>query len=411
MMHIEGGFMPKNKNNRQKLIAILIASVLFSTAAYAQVFTNSEGGIAVDALPKSEFSGLDFNVRGGFESQIQLGNSVLLETEFSFRTNNLFDNIFIEEVPSTFTLDKLSLSYSISGLDFTTRVTGFTGTYDVVGSDDYIQKYFGTQPFDSVIFEKSIAMQQAGIITIDGYGVEISTLFDSGLSAGLYGYYNDKIDEDSMEEVRNLNFDVRFATVTDSVILDFIFGTSLPFENKDSSGDNVVVLIRRADVHAGLNLLLGSSPHANVLLQAGVTRIQTKPPTGEDVFSLKNLHIFLEPRFAVNNVETSLSLFMMPQSTVNLIEHIEYSTGGGLNINVITNLGRVQSHFGAHVTASYDTTDDFAFNLDRFSLLANPYAEFKIGSGELKISAPIKPLNYDQAENMFNLSVAYKTTF
>ncbi len=396
--------MLNKEKNFRRVITLLLANILLLTALNAQVFYDAEAGIAVDTVPKISFKGADLNVRAFYGSQIQLGNNVLIEGEFSFITESVLQNIFLQDIPAQFSLDKLSLSYNIAGRNFNTRISGFAGNHDTVGTDDFFMTYFGTQSFNSSLFEQQIAFQQPGIFAIDGFGLEVNTVFTNSIAAAFYAYYNERY------TYNQVNFDIRLAGVSDIAIIDFIFGASLPIDTKDSSGNDAILVIKRADLHTAVSLLIGDNPFANLYLQLGSTRIQIDPSTDINPFSLENLHVLIEPRFNIGNVNTSLSLFFIPAETVALIEYIEHSVGGGFHIDFTKNFGRTKANFGAHTTVSYEDGLDLEFNVSALSVMFVPYASFGSGSGELKISAPFKPLEYKTPEKMISATISYKAS-
>ncbi len=397
--------------NTKKLKKVLVSLALFSIFLFnasAQVFFDSEGGVGLDTIPKAGFEGIDLNVRAYYGAQIQLGNNLLIESEFSFFTDSIIDKIFLQDVPANFSLDKLSFSYNIAGLNFNSRVSAFAGTQDVFGTDDFAKKYFGARSFDSILLEKRIGYDQPGIYSIDGFGLELNTVYNTSVATAFYAYYNEGFGK------KQLNFDSRIVGIANAVIADFSFGVSLPFDDSNSSGDALLV-IKRADLHSGLTLLIGNNPYANLYLQAGVTRIQINPDVGEKVFSLENLHVLLEPRFAVGNARTSLAFFIMPQSTVDLIDYIEYSSGASYSLDLTSNLGVVKLNYGAHISASYNDINGLienpVFNIDDLSVVGTPYVTFAVGSGSFNVSAPISVLRFTEPDKMFKIAVSYKASF
>ncbi len=390
---------------RKKIFVAIVASLFLFANVHAQVYFDSEGGVAIDALPKAGFAGADMNFKAYYGTQIQLGNDMLFEGEFSFTTANLFQDIFLQEIPGTFNLDKLSLSYQIAGRNFNSRVSIFAGTNDVIGTDDFAQKYLGALPFESSVFEKKIAENQPGILSIDGFGFEANTVFDSSFATSFYGYYNERFN------AKQLNFDLRLVGLTEGSVIDFLFGSSLPFDNVDASGNTALLVIQRADLHAALSMLVGNNPYANLFLQVGTSRIQLDPPAGSSLFSFEDLHVFIEPRFSIGNVNMSLAMFYLPQYTVDLIDYIENQVGAGLNLDIETNTGTTKSNIGFHASVSYEDALMLQFDNSKLSVNVAPYIEMNEGNGQLKISVPLKVYNFSTLEEIITASVSYKTLF
>ncbi len=405
--------MPVISKRVKKIFVIVVLLVLPVLMLSANIFFDAEGGMAIDSIPKENFSGVEFNVRGYYGSQIQIGEDFLFESEFSFLTDNIFEDIFLENISSSFSIDKLSLSYNIKGINFNSRISAFAGINDYIGSDAYFRKYFGVIPFDSPLFEKQIAVEKPSFMSVDGYGLEISTIFPASIGTAFYTYYTEKVYAD--EKQKQLNFDGRFTWVGESFLGDVSFGASLPFEEEDADGEKVIMVIRRADLHTSATLLIGNNPHANLFMQFGVTRLQINPPSGEKVFTLENLHIFIEPRFAVKSTNISISGFMLPQETVNLIPHIEHTIGGGVYFDIAQNIGISKAKFGSHITASIgNVLGSSATNTNTemdISVIASPFAKFQFGTGELNITLPIKALEYEDFGKMFSSTISYKLSF
>ncbi len=392
------------KKAHKKIMLFFILSIFLCSVMYSQVFFDTEAGIALDALPNRSFDGAELHVRGFHGSQIQLGSKALIESEFSFKTQDLLLNQFFNEIPADFTIDKLSFSYQINGLHFNTRLSVFAGTQDIIGSDNFAKKYFGTKSFSSTIFDKEIAIPESGIFGINGFGIEANTVFSPSFGTSFYAYHNEKDSEDT------LNLDLRLVGVANAAIVDFTFGTSMPFDTKDEKGNDAFLVVKTVNLHTALSLLIGNNPYANLYLQAGATKIQTDPEEGTDALSLDDLHLLIEPRFTIGNMYSSLSFFFMPQSTVSLIEHIQYPVGASLYMDFGQNLGKTSINYGGSATVSYKEAEALNFDVEEFSVILVPFVSLTSGSGEMKISIPVNVLEYEHPENMFFASISYKTT-
>ncbi len=392
--------------NKKKYLVILALCVVIIPATFAQVFFDSEGGMALDVIPKVDFKGVELQTRAFYGAQMQLGNDILIESEFSFLTENIFGNIFMQDIPSNFSLDKLSFSYNVAGLDFNSRFTAFAGTHDGIGTDQFAQKYFGARAFDSTLFEQQISLPKASIFSINGFGIEANTVFGSSTATAFYAYYNEKYG------FKQLNFDLRFVGIGNAIIADIAFGTSLPFDSTDSNGEDVILIIRRADLHTGLSMLIGNNPHANFLVQAGVTRIQIKPDPGNSIVSYQDIYALIEPRFTIENVNLNFSFFMLPDEVIETIPYIEHTLGTGIYFNAAQNFNGTKGNVGAHLTATYqDLLGDLSFDLSRLSVLVTPHFNLEFANSNLAISTPLNILKYKNPEEMIDISISYKTSF
>ncbi|MFI3257009.1 MAG: hypothetical protein R3Y36_01785 [Spirochaetales bacterium] len=389
---------------KTRLLSIGFCILLLSPVT-ADIFFQTSQGIATDILPKNEISLPEIQIRAFYTVQIQLGDNMLLTTGLRFQSEDIFSDSFLKNVPSLLSVDNLSFSYRIPGKGFTTQLAVFAGAYDTVGGDAFLRRYLGTDDIDSPFLQKQIGLEQAGIFTIDGFGVGAISQFSIPIAAAVYSYYNESYSKSS------INFDLRFAGVTKLLIGDFTFGFGFPSDTMDSDGEDVVLIIRQVDLHTGFTLLFGDNPYAHLYIQAGASRIQVNPAEGEDVLSLSDLYIFIEPRCFAGNIQFSFSFFMLPDEVVENILYIDNSTGGAFFIEVPVKLGTIESAFGGYLTTSVPNFATTEVTMDTLSIQVAPYAEVMLGTGTFAAVFQFRPMKYATPADMFELSLSYKTTF
>ena len=385
--------------------------IIFSVFAFvpifsADIFSDTASGGAIDFLPSAVSGNPEVQFRGFYRTQVQIGERFLANTAFSLKTGNVFGDIKLRDIPSLFNIDELSLMYRFKIEKTASQFALFAGEYETGGSDTFTQRYLGTKAFASYLLEKEIGFKTPAIIPVGGAGGSFTVKYAVPAASALYVYYNEQFGKN------RLNTDIRIAGVSNALIADFMFGTSLPFENKDANGNNVILLIRRADFHAGISLLIGGNPFVNFFMQAGVTRIQTDPDPGDSVFSLSDLYAFFEPRFSTRAAVFSLSAFHLPLSVYENIPYIDYPLGAAFMIKSIPiDLKSIQGVFGCIFTASTVNPLVSAFSMQKLSAQVVPFAEFTAPQGVFKVKVPVKPLAYADWKKMFSITASYKVRF
>lgn len=385
--------------------------IIFSVFAFvpifsADIFSDTASGGAIDFLPSAVSGNPEVQFRGFYRTQVQIGERFLANTAFSLKTGNVFGDIKLRDIPSLFNIDELSLMYRFKIEKTASQFALFAGEYETGGSDTFTQRYLGTKAFASYLLEKEIGFKTPAIIPVGGAGGSFTVKYAVPAASALYVYYNEQFGKN------RLNTDIRIAGVSNALIADFMFGTSLPFENKDANGNNVILLIRRADFHAGISLLIGGNPFVNLFMQAGVTRIQTNPDPGDSVFSLSDLYAFFEPRFSTRAAVFSLSAFHLPLSVYENIPYIDYPLGAAFMIKSIPiSLKSAQGVFGCIFVASTVNPLVSAFSMQKLSAQVVPFAEFTAPQGVFKVKVPVKPLAYTDWKKMFSITASYKVQF
>ena len=385
--------------------------IIFSVFAFvpifsADIFSDTASGGAIDFLPSAASSNPEVQFRGFYRTQVQIGERFLANTAFSLKTGNIFGDIKLRDIPSLFNIDELSLMYRFKIEKAASQFALFAGEYETGGSDTFTQRYLGTKAFASYLLEKEIGFKTPAIIPVGGAGGSFTVKYAVPAASVLYVYYNEQFGKN------RLNTDIRIAGVSNALIADFMFGTSLPFENKDANGNNVILLIRRADFHAEISLLIGGNPFVNLFMQAGVTRIQTNPDPGDSVFSLSDLYAFFEPRFSTRAAVFSLSAFHLPLSVYENIPYIDYPLGAAFMIKSIPiDLKSIQGVFGCIFVASTVNPLVSAFSMQKLSAQVVPFAEFTAPQGVFKVKVPVKPLAYADWKKMFSITASYKVRF
>ena len=211
--------------------------------------------------------------------------------------------------------------------------------------------------------------------------------------------------------------------------IDFSFGLTMPMKREiiHDNGDTqkVILLVERADMHAGLTAFLGSSNSSSLLFQAGFTKLIIDPneENDEKFLSLKDVYILVEPRFVSKSMCFSLALFNMPKETRENLFYIDNPVG--INVSLYTpwiSLSGRKSQFGLMTTlSSSDSLDKIIvqqqtseFDEEKISNLGlhiSPYGIIYLGGGKLNFSLNVNAFNikdWDTLLNNISIIAGYK---
>lgn len=389
---------------KQRILIVTLALLLFlQQIVYADIFFSGTGGVATDLSIGNAPSTTELKISAFYMAQIQLGEKFLLNSGISFQAENIFDDTLSENVFELFSLDEFSLLYRFSIERTIGQIALFAGEYESAGNDTFLRRHFGAQGVNSNLLENQIEQKAASIFPISGLGFALGARFSQPLEAAFYAYYNEKF------EKKHVNIDLRIAGITDSFLFDFVFGVSLPLDTTDAFGAEVEAIIRRADLHAGITMILGRNTNTNIFMQFGIARIQLKPDPKQVVASLEDLYVFIEPRFATEKMNVAFSIFSIPQDTSDIIQYIDNSVGVNLSMETIRiDMGKNHGVVGGFITASIPNSASTDFDMKNLSIQIAPYVEVNIGKHIINASLQIRPLKYENFSGMITLSASYK---
>ena len=378
------------------IVFILIPLQDLTAASSLSTFTGAE----IDFVPVKN-STPELKLSGVFATQYNVNNSFIFRGSFGIRTDDIITNGFFQDTPSYFSINELSMSYKLPTSVITQQLAIFMGKYESLGSDEYMQKNFSTVNYASPIFSKNLAVFSEGIVTYSGLGLSYSMKFQSSKALGFYFYYDKKYDYNF------LNFDLRFASAFDTVLFDVGAGAALPLESKDSNDSEVFLLIRRCDIHAGFSLLLGNNPVTNLFIQAGLQRIQIKPMPDTRNISLKDLFIFVEPRFTGNYIRCNVSFFCVPETQIAELPYIPQPIGCDVHLAspefILINR---QAMCGVHTAVACGLTNDY--KLKDLDIQITPYIDCSVLGGTFNLMFMFHPMSYKDIGKFFNFSLSYK---
>lgn len=372
--------------------------------------------------------------------QIDFSNNFFTRLDLSLQTENIFGSNFLASTPSIFNLDEFSLTFKGNMGALAHYLSGFIGNPEPIGSSVFLERHFGVPNFNSMFLTPQGSENANKIFPISGIG--LNYLFKTKKTVtGLYVYYNKLIEKDNtsltllpvpnfgapltndiestdkqqivqqqIEENKSINIDFRFALSSNFVYLDMGGGCSFPFGNKDDSGNDVILIVREANFHCGLNLFLGSTYMSNLLFQLGFTHLDINPNElkEEKVIALEDIYVFIEPRFVTKKISFAFAIFNIPPV---VSEKLFYVTNPfGVNVSIYSNNFSIKnktSQLGCHFTVSLP---ELTFNIDKSQLQVqvSPFFNIELGSGQFYTNLIFDFSDFENFTSNMCLDLRYK---
>ena len=406
-----------NKKYFLTIILILTLSFVFGETAF-----NSFAGTSLDLGPRKEKKGIALNVNGAFAGQYTLDNSFTLRGHFLVKTQDVFENGIFQDTTATFTIKELSATYRFLTENINQQASVFIGEFESFGSDSFVKKYFGTKNLTSPVLLPELGLDTNGMFPFDGAGLAYSIKLASPKAFGLYFYYNKTKTEETQEDgkiseidTKRINGDFRFSSAWDFLVLDTDFGVSLPMETTIKHGtesteddEEVILLIRYAELRGGVSMLLGNNPITNLFLQFGLQNITLDPAEKNHILSLDNIYLFMEPRFTTEYVKCNVAFFCLPQKTLKNLKYIKNPVGCSLTFasQPIMLFGN-NADFGCHFTVSSAAALD-NMEIKSFDMQISPYLNLYVFGGTFEVSSNIYPQNFKKNKEFFTISLGYR---
>jgi len=382
------------------IVSILILILISVADLSAESSLSSFAGVDIDFIPiKNGTPKLMLN--GVFATQYNLNNNLLFRGCFGIKTDDIIENGFFQDTPSYFTINEFSAAYKLPTGLITQQIAIFMGKYESLGSDEFMQKNFSSINYASLLFSKKLSLFSEGIINYSGVGLSYSMRFSTPQALGFYFYYDKKY------TFNFLNFDLRFSSAFDTVLFDIGAGIALPLETTDSNDSEVFLLIRRCDIHAGFSLLLGNNPVTNLFIQAGLQRIQIKPMPDTTNISLKDVFLFVEPRFTGNYLRCNVAFFCIPETQVADLPFIPQPIGCDIHLaSPDFMMFRSQTTVGLHTAVACGLSEEY--KIKDFDIQVSPYMDYSLLGGSFNLVLMFHPMQYKDMGKFFNFSLSYK---
>lgn len=401
----------------KKHVFLLAAAIFISTGLFAATsFSGYAGGkLNYAANPEQEEYDPDLRLQAFFAGQFNFSQNVWSHLEFSINTGDLLSQSVFHETESLFQIDEISLIARANMYSSANYLSAFMGTYDPIGSDIFLQRYFNIKPIDSKITESYLGL--AGSILYPHFGIGISDvvkLYNEPIAFGGYVYLNH---EDKDYYV--LNTDLRFATVLSYFTCDFAGGLGIPLADK-YKGEDVFIAIDKVYWHAGTTILLGNNFTNSLFMQAGIYNASFKAKQDSSIVSPDDIYILIEPRFLLANAHLNISIYSLPKQTVAKLLLVDDTLGVNLNLYSEASLASSNSIiFGAHVNASLidknfmDIKNFKDFKTDDLNISVTPYLESQFLSGQLHLQATVRLMDFvrERAGHAISVDLGYRTKF
>lgn len=401
-----------------KQIKYSILSIIFlfsiSLPLYSSSFFSGYAGGKFDYAgnSSSEEYNPDLKLQAFFSGQFNFSKNIWSHIEFSLDTQDLISKSIFHETDAKFQIDELSLIFRNQGDSSTKYFSTFMGTYDPIGSDIFLQRYFGLEPIGSKITDSWLGL--AGSILYPHFGIgisEVSKMNTQPLAVGFYLYMNHENDDYYV-----FNGDVRGACTYRYFTADIAGGIGIPFIDSDPQYQGAW---QEINMHFGTTLLIGNNYTTSLFIQAGIYNLTSSKITGNSI-NPSETYILIEPRFYLGSCRLNISAFSLPQDTVNKFIYIHDSFGFDVNLyNNSLSIGAKKITLGTHISTTLPKksfADLFDFEelfSEGFNINITPFISTSILSGELQTMIQIQTMKFDKKSwgNAISMDIGYKTTF
>ncbi len=431
-----------------KKFFLLFAMIIFTAPLFALMpFFTGYAGFLTDAGNDADSESTavfdpEITTEAYFRGQLDFGGNFLLRSEFFIEVNDLVDQNIFEEPESEnafFRIEELSATYRLAAGNSSHYFSAFLGNFEPIGSDVFLQKYFGINPIGSYFTESWHGMSGASVYPF--YGMGLSYVLNPKLpwALGFFFYVNKESSNSDTEEavITNiLNSDVRFASVLSWLTADISAGFSFPLETADDSGDQVILIVRKVQLHAGLDLLFGNKNTFSFFLQGGFNKFTLNPSSSssssDNKLSFSDLYFIIEPRLTLRQCNINLSFFNIPSESADDMLYLKpiidsdssISNLLGANLCVVTDhlyLGNINFTFGIHTSFVFTDSvlaDAIASPANILNwtkkLYVTPFAAMPVLGGQVKAEISVSALDmvgWESAKNALRASIGFRSQF
>lgn len=405
------------KKSKKILSSIMVAFVLYTANAFATSFFSGYAGgkLNYSANREAEEYDPDVKLQAFFAGQFNISESVWSHLEFSVDTHDILSQKLFHEVPSNFQIDELSLIARSKMQNADNYFSLYMGTYDPIGSDIFLQRYFNMPPIASKITESYLGL--AGSVLYPHFGIGIADIvrfYNQPIAFGGYFYVNHEDDKYYV-----LNGDLRFACAYRYFSCDLAAGLGAPLADKYQNED-VIVAIDKVYWHVGTTMLFGNSYTTSLFIQAGINNASFNAGSSSTVLSLQDLYLLFEPRFYVQGSHFNITLFSLPAKTVETLLFVEDSLGIDLNLySEAVTFANKEFTLGSHLSFSLIGKSLLSFKdmenilSDGYNINLTPYISTNFLSGELHIQGNIRIMDFanEQIAKGLSCDIGFRTRF
>lgn len=409
-----GAVLPVMKKIRR--FCFISVLILFIFPAFAEISFNGLAG-AVGTLcsdPEKDNFDLQLKLQAFFAGQFNLSDNLMVRGEFTVKTSDLIEKSVFKEIDTKFQIDELSLTFRSSGFELTNYLSLFIGTYEPIGSDIFLRRYFGINPIASRLTESWLGTAGSVIYPLIGAGLGDVLHFSSQpIAIGFYAYVNHELNDSYV-----FNIDARIGMVYRYMKLDFSTGIGAPLNTKYYN--DAFIVVNKLYWRAGINLLLGNPRNFSMYVQTGASEIPFSKNNKKISFSNVKTYILIEPRLNISALNFALAAYSLPSDTVSSLLFIDDTLGSALNI--YTDGFHINNRifvFGVNTSFSFpekkltDLKDFPSFFPDNFNIGIAPYISTKVLNGNLNLMAKVNVMDIVRGKwfRGLGISLGYKTQF
>ena len=398
----------------KKIKAILLISTVCLFNIYA---TSSFSGLAG---AKINYSGNtidskynpDLKLQAFFAGQFNFSDNIWGRTEFSLDTGDFINENILQETSSMFQIDEISLNFRGNLGKSINYFSIFLGTFEPIGSDVFLQRYFGIKPIASKITESWLGLSGSILYPQRGFGISDTLKFiNKPIAINLAAYINSDENDTFV-----YNTDLRFSTNLRYFTFDVLCGIGLPFGNKYTD-ENYIFVVEKIYWHAGTNILIGNDYTQSLFIQAGIFNASF---TGKNNFdwAKKNIYLLFEPRFNLDKLNCDITLYNIPENNVKELQHIDDVLG--VNINLYSENVKIKNNsftIGFHTNIGFKNTSIFDIkNISKvtkeyISLNFTGYTKSNFLSGELQLMVKLRAMEAinGNSGNLFSCGIGFRT--
>lgn len=395
------------------LTAVFLLTAGLTTSLFAEAaFSGYSGGkinYAPNPLVQDSYDP-DLTLQAFFQGQFNFSQNMWGHLEFSLDTADFLSPELFHKTMAAFKIDELSLIFKSHSDTDANYFSVFMGIYDPIGSDIFLQRYFGIQPIASKITESWLGTAGSVLYPHFGIGIaDVKRLLSAPITLGGYAYINH---EDELNYVFNADF--RFACVYRYFTFDFAGGLGLPISD-NNKGQEALAVIDKVLLHAGTTMLIGNNYTQSLFIQAGLFNI---PVTKRNSITLSpsDIYLLIEPRLLLDSAHVNLSLFSLPQETVDQLIFVDDTLGANLNVYGDNfSLGANRFTMGTNIAFSLtgktflDLAKPMELLKSDFNVTLTPYMATNFLKGELHAQFSIKFMKFATARwfDAFTADVGY----
>ena len=396
----------------KKIFSIIIILTCSSYFFASSFFSGYAGGkLNYSTNPDAEQYDPDLKLQAFFAGQFNLNENFWTHLEFSVDTNDLINENFFTATESLFQIDELSLIARAQTQNASNYFSAFMGTYDPIGSDVFLQRYFSIKSITSKLSDSYLGLAGSILYPHFGFGIsDVVKFYQSPIAIGGYLYFNH---EDSKFFV--FNADLRAACVSRYFTCDFALGLGIPLANNQ---EDYIIAVEKLYWHAGTTMLFGNDYTTSLFVQAGLYNATFKS-NNNVIVGKDDIYLLIEPRFFTNNLHINLSFYSLPPKTVRKMLFVEDTLGFDANIySDSVMIGAKQLTIGSHLAFSF--VDKSLFDFSSGNLMDNgynidltPYISTDFLTGELHIQGKVKLMEFARgfAAKAFSVDIGYRTKF